>query len=143
MNNALNAYAGNYGVQYPNPNQQNQNYMNGVFASNYGVAQQKGITSVAVISNGEAGANDYPVAAGNTAVLIDFGVGKFWLKTTDVYGRPLPLEDYSFFRNVNQQVTQSIEQNQNEYVKREDFESLTALVKNLCQELGVDKNAKS
>ena len=104
--------------------------------------QQKGITSVAVIANGEAGANDYPVAAGNTAVLIDFNVGKFWLKTTDVYGRPLPLEDYSFYKNAVSQ-TPVPEQNQNEYVRKEDFDNLTTMFAKLCQELGVDKNVQS
>lgn len=99
--------------------------------------QQKGITSVALISGEEAVPN-YPVAAGNTAVLMDFTAMKFWLKTTDVYGRPLPVESYQFSPIINQ----NQQQNQNEYVKKEDFDTLVNTVLNLCKELGVDKNVQ-
>lgn len=110
--------------------------------------QQKGITTVVVVS-GEESVNSYPVAAGNTAVLMDFNLGKFWLKTTDVYGRPLPVEEYNFYKNTasNTQATQQnvspdAQTNQNEYARKEDFDKVAAMVLKLYQELGVDKNVR-
>ena len=46
---------------------------------------------ITVLVNGESGANAYPVAAGNTVLLIDFNEKKFWLKTTDVNRIPQQL----------------------------------------------------
>lgn len=101
--------------------------------------QQKGITTVAIISGGVQSAESYPVAAGNTAVLIDFNLNKFWLKTTDVYGRPLPLEEYTFFKSAAiQQPQESVQQNQNDYVKKEDFNTVVQMVSELYKELKGD-----
>lgn len=102
--------------------------------------QQKGITTVAIISGGYQSAESYPVAAGNTAVLIDFNIGKFWLKTTDIYGRPLPMEEYQFFKPTTMQrpSQESIQQNQNEYVKKEDFNAVVQMVSELYKELKGD-----
>ena len=46
--------------------------------------------------NGEEGANAYPVASGNTVMLIDFNLNKFWLKTTSPNGIPQPLRSFPF-----------------------------------------------
>ena len=127
-----------------NPNYNNQPYKNANFGMNYGIypVQQKGITTVAIISGGYQSAESYPVAAGNTAVLMDFNLGKFWLKTTDIYGRPLPMEEYSFFKptGVQQPVQEALPQNQNDYVKKEDFNVVAAMVSELYRELKGDGN---
>ena len=126
------------GTNYNYANNQLGNYQQPIYP-----VQQKGITSVAIISGGYQSAESYPVAAGNTAVLIDFNLGKFWLKTTDVYGRPLPLEEYTFFKsnNVQQSTQDSSQQNQNEYVKKEDFNTVVQMVSELYKELKGDVNA--
>ena len=56
---------------------------------NFGYQQQqmpRNNDVLAVPVNGEAGAQNYPVAAGNTVLLTDFNSGLIWLKTTDVNG---------------------------------------------------------
>lgn len=102
--------------------------------------QQRGITIVAQIAESEL--DTYPVAAGNTALLMNFESGKFWLKATDVYGRPLPIEPYVFARAVppqqmqqsvqNPQTPQTVPQNQNEYVKKEDFDKVVTSLTELA-----------
>ena len=60
--------------------------------------EQKGITSIATVSGRES-ADTYPVAAGQTALLICFSSpdsGVFWLKTTDIYGRNMPMLEFNF-----------------------------------------------
>lgn len=125
-------------------NYSNQPYQNANFGMNYVMypVQQKGITTVAIISGGYQSAESYPVAAGNTAVLMDFNLGKFWLKTTDIYGRPLPMEEYQFFKpaGMQQPVQESAQQNQNDYVKKEDFNAVVQMVSELYKELKGDAN---
>ena len=45
---------------------------------------------------GEAGAKAYPVAAGNTVMLLDSEDSVFYLKSTDVSGMPQPLRIFEF-----------------------------------------------
>ena len=59
-------------------------------------AQQNDGTLMAIPVQGEAGANLYPVGAGNTVILIDFTEGKFWIKSTNVNGIPQKLRGFSF-----------------------------------------------
>lgn len=132
-----------YGTNGWVPQGTGYNYTNNAFQQPpiYPV-QQKGITTVAIISGGYQSAESYPVAAGNTAVLMDFNLGKFWLKTTDIYGRPLPMEEYQFFKPTSmQQPTQEpAQQNQNDYVKKEDFNAVVQMVSELYKELKGDTN---
>lgn len=51
---------------------------------------------------GEAGARVYPVAAGNTVLLIDFDAKKFWLKSTDTNGMPSRFATFNFTEEVRQ-----------------------------------------
>lgn len=132
-----------YGTNGWVPQGTGYNYTNNTFQQPpiYPV-QQKGITTVAIISGGYQSAESYPVAAGNTAVLMDFNLGKFWLKTTDIYGRPLPMEEYQFFKptGMQQPTQESAQQNQNDYVKKEDFNAVVQMVSELYKELKGDTN---
>ena len=130
-----------YGTNGWVPQGTGYNYTNNVFQQPpiYPV-QQKGITTVAIISGGYQSAESYPVAAGNTAVLMDFNLGKFWLKTTDIYGRPLPMEEYQFFKPtaMQQPAQEPAQQNQNDYVKKEDLNAVVQMVTELYKELKGD-----
>jgi len=60
------------------------------------VTQQGGINWV----QGEAGANAAFVPFGQTAVFFDSNSDRFWLKTVDPTGRPMPLQEFSYSRVV-------------------------------------------
>lgn len=60
------------------------------------VAQQGGISWV----QGEAGANAAFVPFGQTAVFFDSNSDRFWMKSVDPTGRPLPLQEFSYARVV-------------------------------------------
>lgn len=45
---------------------------------------------------GEAGAKAYPVAAGNSMLLMDSESEQFYIKSTDISGMPMPLRIFSY-----------------------------------------------
>ena len=72
----------NYFGGYPQP-QQYQQY-------------QPNNNVIVVPVQGESGASIYPVAAGNTVLLMDFNLKKFWLKATDINGLPAKFAAFDF-----------------------------------------------
>lgn len=80
---------------------------------------------------GEAGAKAYPVAAGQSVLLMDSEDAVLYVKSTDQTGRPLPMESYDLVRResvVNvPQISQKGQNSQmidaNEYVKVSDLET--------------------
>lgn len=96
--------------------------------------EQKGITTIAPVT-GEDNAKNYPVAAGQTALLIWFSApnkGKFWLKTTDIYGRELPMLEFDFNQIAQQVAGGNADQ---ETVSKKDFEELKSMFTSLYNEL--------
>lgn len=88
-------------------------------------AQSGGITWV----QGEAGAKSYLVAPGSTVLLMDSENQRFFIKGADASGMPMPLRvfDYS-------EVTQGaapVAQSTTEYIRRDEFDQLKALVEGL------------
>lgn len=98
----------------------------------YGMDQTTNYSIVWV--QGEAGANAYPVARGQTVMLMDANPNSnmFYLKSADPYtGRPLPLEKYHYNKviensqNELQMSTGTGQQNtNNSFVPREEFDAL-------------------
>lgn len=98
--------------------------------------QQQQTNSGFVWVQGEAGAKAYPVAAGNSVLLMDSENPVLYMKSTDATGRPLPMEVYDLVRRdtapqiprsqaapVQQQIDLS------DYVKMSDLEAkVTELV---------------
>lgn len=82
---------------------------------------------------GEAGAKSYLVAPGNTVMLMDSESERFYIKSADASGMPLPLRVFAY-QELTQQGVQApavAEQpNLNNFITREEFEqriaSLTA-----------------
>ncbi len=62
---------------------------------------------------GEAGAKAYPVAAGNTVMLLDSEDSVFYLKSTDTSGMPQPLRIFEFKERTNQTNSQPLIQQPN------------------------------
>lgn len=53
---------------------------------------------------GEAGAKAYPVAAGNSVLLMDSESPVLYMKSTDISGRPLPIETYDLVKREERPV---------------------------------------
>jgi len=95
-----------------------------------------------VLVNGDAGANAYPVASGNTVLLMDFNSNKFWLKSTNANGIPQPLRCFDFKEEI-----QEIQNGSGNGVTRDEFNvlsqnvsSLTESVNKLLHDLGGSGN---
>ncbi len=80
---------------------------------------------------GEAGAKAYPVAAGNSVLLMDSENPVLYMKSTDISGRPLPIETYDLVKReerpvIPQAPVQQAQQPQidmSQYVTINDLES--------------------
>lgn len=77
---------------------------------------------------GEAAAKAYPVAAGNSVLLMDSDAPVLYMKSTDNTGKPLPMETYDLVKrnSVSYQMQQAPQQPQidlSEYVKMSDLEA--------------------
>lgn len=88
---------------------------------------------------GEAGAKSYLVAPGNTLMLMDSEDKKFYLKTADASGMPMPLRTF-----VYEEVTEQAHKPQNgsvggfddldaKFVTREEFERRIASIGSGCK----------
>ena len=72
---------------------------------------------------GEAGAKAYPVAAGNSVLLLDSESSVFYIKSTDVSGMPMPLRTFDFVERTGPVIEQSSNTFKAEdYVSRKEFE---------------------
>lgn len=148
----------NNNIPYPNnpgmtpTPQYNPTFQPQPFPPQQFVQQPKGISAIAEVY-GPDGVDRFAVAAGNTVLLIQWlsqSSGKFWLKSKDLYGRPMPLVEFTFNQNVdpsmmqpqqmnsipmsqNSQPVQQIPQtqNQNDFVNKRDFEDLRSMVADL------------
>ena len=78
-------YPSNYQTSAP---MQNQNQ----------ISQQSSNNPGFVWVQGEAGAKAYPVAAGNSVLLMDSENPVLYMKSTDQSGRPLPIEIYDLVK---------------------------------------------
>ena len=120
-----NGYPANYG------NQTMQGMTNPTMFGNmnpiYGNQQNMQNTGsfMTVLVQGEAGANAYPVASGNTVMLMDFESGKFWLKS-NVNGIPQRLRSFSFVEEVQEQPKQQAQATST--ITREEFDNLSGSV---------------
>lgn len=78
---------------------------------------------------GEAGAKSYLVAPGNTVMLMDSESERFYIKSADASGMPLPLRVFAY-QELTQQGAQApvvAEQpNPNNFITREEFEQRIA-----------------
>ena len=131
-------YSQNYGNYYGNAPMNGAGYSNGIQQPqmNYQqIPQQPQMSYQAPTQNqsiiwvqGEAGAKAYPVAAGQSVLLMDSEDAVLYVKSTDMTGRPLPMESYDLVKRdsvVNiPQISQKAQpaQMSEEYVKMSDLE---------------------
>ena len=100
-------------------------------------AQQNGSGLIWV--QGEAGAKSYLVAPGNTVMLMDSEGERFFLKSADASGMPLPLRtfEYKETNEVNCKASSGsangLEKLDDRFVTREEFERRIAAIGSGCK----------
>lgn len=121
-----NPYGMNMNTQM-NPNYSSAN-QNQLMYGNQNNQQNDG-SLMTVFVQGEAGANAYPVASGNTVLLMDFESGKFWLKS-NVNGIPQRLRSFSFEEKTPEKT--EIPSASKSVVSRDEFNTLSKSVTDLA-----------
>lgn len=130
--NYNNSWNYGYGNQQLMNSQSNMNNSQNPLMYGNQLPQQNFGSFMTVLVQGEAGANAYPVASGNTVMLLDFESNKFWLKS-NVNGIPQRLRTFSFIEEIQEQ-QQPVSQN-NGSISREEFETLSRNVTNLSESM--------
>ena len=77
---------------------------------------------------GEAAAKAYPVAPGQFVVLIDTELPVIYTKTTDQFGRPLPIRILDYVERVENSPEQV-----NNYVSKSDFDNFKNEIKEMLK----------
>lgn len=98
--------------------------------------QQNGLTWV----QGLSGAKSYMVAPGTSALLMDSEAERFYIKSADAAGMPLPLRIFKFSEiKENETVTQPDPANidMNKYITREEFERKLSELKGMSNDESV------
>ena len=120
---------------YPQPQQYQQ----------YQSYQQPNNNVIVVPVQGESGASIYPVAAGNTVLLMDFNLKKFWLKATDINGLPSKFAAFDFteVKPETNDTTNFVSRNEFEEWKKSTDAQLQQIIGNLNVLVGGKNNATS
>lgn len=98
--------------------------------------QQNGLTWV----QGLSGAKSYMVAPGTSALLMDSEAERFYIKSADAAGMPLPLRIFKFSEiKENETATQPDPANidMNKYITREEFERKLSELKGMSNDESV------
>ena len=88
---------------------------------------------------GEAGAKSYLVAPGNTVMLMDSEGERFYLKSADASGMPMPLRIFDYKEHANAPVsdfkapTSDFSELDGRFITREEFEQRMASMASQCQ----------
>lgn len=86
---------------------------------------------------GEAGAKAYPVAAGNSLLLMDSERQVFYIKSTDSSGMPQPLRRFVYHEDVAENATTAPDTSQ--FVTRAEFEKAISEIKPKTKEVEVNE----
>lgn len=87
---------------------------------------------------GEAGAKAYPVAPGNSMLLMDSESECFYIKTTDASGIPMPLRVFTYTEIVQEEVTEPKIDTTN-FATQTDLDKLRQELRNALDELSKPK----
>ena len=120
-----------------NMNQFNQQYQQPMVAQPTVPAPQANNGLVWV--QGEAGAKSYPIAPGCTVMLMDSEGERFYLKSADSSGMPLPLRVFEYTERINAPTgdfkggTSDFSEMDDRFVTREEFERRMASIGSGCK----------
>ena len=122
----------------PNMNQFNQQFQPPVTPPTTQPMAQQGNNGLIWVQ-GEAGAKSYLVAPGNTVMLMDSEGERFYLKSADTSGMPMPLRIFEYKERTETPsqafgapvAAQNV--NLDNFVTREEFEQRMASIASQCQ----------
>lgn len=102
------------------------------YQQQYQPYQQANNSVIVVPVQGESGASMYPVAAGNTVLLMDFNLKRFWIKATDINGLPSRFAAFDF----SEVVKPPVQSGTTDFVSRSEFEELKQAIEKLNDLIG-------
>lgn len=125
----------NYGLPSPNyqvPMQYQQQYPIQQTVSNTPISSNNNSASIIWVQ-GEAGAKAYPVAPGNSVLLMDSESECFYIKSTDASGIPMPLRVFAYNEVVQtqQQEAPTSQIDTSQFVTRSELEELREMINEL------------
>lgn len=77
---------------------------------------------------GEAGAKAYPVAAGNSVLMMDIESPTVYMKTVEANGMPQPLKVYDLIEKTPRNAPNSSPNDESVYVTKKEFEAFRAQI---------------
>lgn len=94
-------------------------------------------------AQGEAGAKSFGVEPGRSALIMDSEQERFFIKTVDVTGVPLPLRIFEY-KEVTEQADAPVKTktNEQEYVTRDEFDKLKARIEAMSVKKNYPKREK-
>ena len=113
----------------------NNNFLGG-YAPQQQMQMQRNNDVLVVPVSGEVGAQNYPVAAGNTVLLTDFNAGFIWLKSTDTNGMFQNMRKFEV-KEITPKPAQVPPDN---FVLRTEFEQLQQSINQLIAKIGGSNN---
>ena len=118
----------NYGMpmNYPMPYQ--QQYPMQQTISNTPITTNQSSGAGIIWVQGEAGAKAYPVAPGNSVLLMDSETECFYIKSTDASGVPMPLRSFTYTEVVQTQSSHESKPDTSQFVTRQEFEELKKML---------------
>lgn len=128
----------NYGLPMPNyqtpiPYQQQYPQVQQTI-SNTPITSNQNTANGIIWVQGEAGAKAYPVAPGNSVLLMDSEAECFYIKSTDSSGIPMPLRVFSYNEIVQTQQTQhqqNMTADTEQYVTKSEFDELKKVIEDM------------
>lgn len=79
----------------------------------------------------EKGVSEYPVAVGNTVILIDYDFKTAYKKSTDLTGKPLPIEIFDLIPRTEKKE----EEQAKDYLTKEEFKIYAEKIRKKIEEL--------
>lgn len=125
----------NYGLPMPNyqtliPYQQQYPQVQQTI-SNTPITSNQNTANSIIWVQGEAGAKAYPVAPGNSVLLMDSESECFYIKSTDSSGIPMPLRVFSYNEIVQTQHQQNQAGDTEQYVTMSEFNELKKIIEEM------------
>lgn len=105
-----------------------------------GQAQMPNNSSIIWVQ-GEVGAKAYPVAAGASVILMDSEENRFFIKSTDASGMPLPLRVFTYTEEVATQRSYDSGHDTGDYVTRKELEEMLRNLRNTDTEVIVPQKS--